>query len=72
MTDTIAPVAGPTLEEQGGALLERALATGVALLPLSTWDAGPPSQPGLVLAYAAIPTARIEEGLRRLRRCFDA
>jgi GntR family transcriptional regulator/MocR family aminotransferase len=54
------------------ALLERALAAGVALLPLSTWDAGPPSQPGLVLAYGAIPTARIEEGLRRLRRCFDA
>ena len=54
------------------ALLERASAAGVALMPLSTWDAGPPSQPGLVLGYGAIPTARIEEGLRRLRRCFDA
>jgi len=30
-----------------------------------------PGQPGLVLGYGAIPTARIEEGLRRLRRCFD-
>jgi hypothetical protein len=24
-----------------------------------------------VLGYGAIPTARIEEGLRRLRTCFD-
>jgi GntR family transcriptional regulator/MocR family aminotransferase len=53
------------------AVLERAWAAGVGLLPLSTWDAGPPSQPGLVLGYGAIPTAGIEEGLRRLRRCFD-
>jgi GntR family transcriptional regulator / MocR family aminotransferase len=53
------------------AVLERAWAAGVGLLPLSTWDAGPPGQPGLVLGYGAIPTAGIEEGLRRLRRCFD-
>jgi GntR family transcriptional regulator / MocR family aminotransferase len=53
------------------AVLERAWAAGVGLVALSTWDAGPPSQPGLVLGYGAIPTARIEEGLRRLRRCFD-
>jgi len=26
---------------------------------------------GLVLGYGAIATARIAEGLRRLRRCFD-
>jgi GntR family transcriptional regulator/MocR family aminotransferase len=40
-------------------------------MALSTWDVGPPSQPGLVLGYGVIPTSRIEEGLRRLRRCFD-
>jgi GntR family transcriptional regulator / MocR family aminotransferase len=65
------PVPGATPAELE-ALLEQALAAGVALLPLSTWDAGPPSQPGLVLAYGAIPTARIAEGLRRLRRCCGA
>jgi GntR family transcriptional regulator / MocR family aminotransferase len=53
------------------AVLERAWAAGVGVMALSRWDAGPPSQPGLVLGYGAIPTARIEEGLRRLRRCFD-
>ncbi len=53
------------------AVLERAWAAGVGLMALSTWDVGPPSQPGLVLGYGVIPTSRIEEGLRRLRRCFD-
>jgi GntR family transcriptional regulator/MocR family aminotransferase len=53
------------------AVLERAWAAGVGVMALSRWDAGPLSQPGLVLGYGAIPTARIEEGLRRLRRCFD-
>jgi DNA-binding transcriptional MocR family regulator len=27
--------------------------------------------PGLVLGYGAIPTDRIDEGLDRLRRCFE-
>jgi hypothetical protein len=30
-----------------------------------------PPQPGLLLGFGAIPTHRIEEGLRRLRRCLD-
>lgn len=32
-------------------------------------DGRPPA--GFVLGYGAIETARITEGLRRLRRCFD-
>jgi GntR family transcriptional regulator / MocR family aminotransferase len=52
-------------------VLERARAAGVGLRGLSYWDVGPPSQPGLVFGYGAVPTARIDEGLRRLRRCFD-
>ena len=52
-------------------VLERARAAGVGLRDLSYWDVGPPSQPGQVFGYGAVPTARIEEGLRRLRRCFD-
>jgi DNA-binding transcriptional MocR family regulator len=34
-------------------------------------DRDKPSQPGIVLGYGAIPIADIEEGLGRLRRCFD-
>jgi GntR family transcriptional regulator / MocR family aminotransferase len=49
----------------------RAWAAGVGVLPLSTWDAGPPSPPGLVLGYGAIATDRVDEGLARLRRAFD-
>jgi len=43
----------------------------VELQPLSTFDVGPPSQPGIVLGYGAIAIADIAEGLARLRRCFD-
>jgi GntR family transcriptional regulator/MocR family aminotransferase len=53
------------------AVLARAWEDGVGVLPLSLWDAGPPSQPGFALGYGAIGTDRIEEGLARLRRCFD-
>jgi GntR family transcriptional regulator/MocR family aminotransferase len=52
-------------------VLARASAAGVELLPLSICDVGPPSRPGIVLGYGAIPTDRIDEGLRRLRRSFD-
>jgi DNA-binding transcriptional MocR family regulator len=30
-----------------------------------------PTRPGLTLGYGAIPTERIEEGLRRLRTCVE-
>ncbi len=49
---------------------QRAAAAGVGLDRLSTYCAGHPAQPGFVLGYGAIPEARIEEGLRRLRECF--
>jgi hypothetical protein len=43
----------------------------VELLPLSLYAVDTPPQPGLIIAYGAIPTDRIGEGLGRLRRCFD-
>jgi len=52
------------------AVLRRASAAGVELLPLSMYGVDIPTRPGLVLGYGAIPTDRIEEGLRRLRHCF--
>jgi len=38
--------------------------------PLARFAAGERRRAGLVLGYGAIATARIEEGLSRLRRCF--
>ena len=61
---------GTTAEELDG-LLRRASSAGVELLPLSLYAVDTPPQPGLIIAYGAIPTDRIGEGLGRLRRCFD-
>jgi GntR family transcriptional regulator/MocR family aminotransferase len=52
------------------AVLRRASAAGVALLPLSMYGVDRPTRPGVVVGYGAIPTERLDEGLRRLRRCF--
>ena len=43
---------------------------GVAVQELSRFGVDAPGPPGLVLGYGAIPTARIEDGLQRLRSCF--
>jgi len=53
------------------AIASRAFDLGVAIHTMSSCrvDRKPPA--GLVLGYGAIETARIAEGLRRLRRCFD-
>jgi GntR family transcriptional regulator / MocR family aminotransferase len=53
------------------AIVSRAFDLGVAIDTMSPCrvDRKPPA--GLVLGYGAIETARIAEGLRRLRRCFD-
>ena len=50
------------------AIASRAFDLGVAIrsFPLE----GEP-RAGIMLGYGAIETARIAEGLRRLRRCFD-
>jgi GntR family transcriptional regulator / MocR family aminotransferase len=56
--------------EELAAVLRRASAAGVALLPLSMYGVDRPTRPGLVVGYGAIPTERLDEGLRRLRRCF--
>lgn len=53
------------------AIVSRAFDLGVAIDTMSRCrvDREPPT--GLVLGYGAIETARIAEGLRRLRGCFD-
>ncbi|MET0553930.1 MAG: PLP-dependent aminotransferase family protein [Vicinamibacteria bacterium] len=51
---------------------ERAAARGVAVRTLSFFGDGKPAPDGLVIGYGAIPTARVDEGLRLLRDCFRA
>lgn len=56
---------------QIAAVVHRAAERGVEVLPLSPFAVQAPPRAGLLLGYGAIPTARIEPGLRRLRECFD-
>ena len=67
----VAATAPTSTPEELQAVLGRASTAGVELQPLSMYDLGPSGQPGIVLGYGAIPTTDIEEGLSRLRRCFD-
>jgi GntR family transcriptional regulator/MocR family aminotransferase len=53
-------------------VVARALDAGVRVYPLSRFSSERPALPGIVLGYGVIPTARIDEGLRRLRDCFAA
>jgi GntR family transcriptional regulator/MocR family aminotransferase len=53
------------------AIASRALDMGVAIQKMSSMQVSGRPQAGIVLGYGAIETARIAEGLRRLRRCFD-
>jgi GntR family transcriptional regulator / MocR family aminotransferase len=67
----IAAVARAGSADRIGAVVRRAADCGVAVQELSRFGVASPARPGLVLGYGAIPTARIQEGLRRLRTCFD-
>jgi GntR family transcriptional regulator / MocR family aminotransferase len=57
-------------EERMSMVLRRASERGVEVHDLSR-IAGATERPGLMFGYGAIPTDRIEEGLRRLRGCFE-
>ncbi len=66
----IAAVARTASADRIGVVVRRASDAGVAVQELSRFGIGSPGPPGLVLGYGAVPTARIEDGLRRLRSCF--
>ncbi|MFW6193157.1 MAG: hypothetical protein ACOC83_06695 [Gemmatimonadota bacterium] len=51
-------------------VVERARSRGVALIPLSPHFVSEPARPGLLIGYGAVPSGRIEEGLRRVRECL--
>lgn len=52
-------------------IARRAADRGVAVQDLSRSAVSTSPRAGIMLGYGAIPTARIEEGLRLLRACFD-
>jgi GntR family transcriptional regulator/MocR family aminotransferase len=56
--------------KQIAAVARRAAEDGVAIQVLSFFAVGQTKRAGIVLGYGGIATDRIEEGLRRLRRCF--
>lgn len=53
-------------------IAERARAEGVAVLPLSTQCMSAPHRYGLMLGFGAIRPARIDEGMRRMRRLVQS
>ena len=66
----IAALARTASADQIGVAVRRASEIGVAVHQLSRFGVDSQGPPGLLLGYGAIPTARIEDGLRRLRSCF--
>ena len=56
--------------EQIASIARRAIEVGVDIQTLSSLVVRPIERAGIVLGYGGIATDRIEEGLRRLRRCF--
>jgi GntR family transcriptional regulator / MocR family aminotransferase len=58
--------------DQIKAILRRASAAGVECQPLSMFTDGDSARAGIVLGYGAIDGKQIEEGLSRLRECFEA
>jgi GntR family transcriptional regulator/MocR family aminotransferase len=66
----VTAIARKSSVEQLNVVARRASDAGVEVQLLSTFTLSRPAQPGLVLGYGAIPTIHIDEGLKRLRRCF--
>jgi GntR family transcriptional regulator/MocR family aminotransferase len=66
----IAAVARTASADQIGDVLRRASDKGVVVQDLARLGINAPEPPGLLLGYGAIPTERIEEGLRLLGSCF--
>jgi GntR family transcriptional regulator/MocR family aminotransferase len=51
-------------------VVRRAEQRGVRVNALSDYYCGTPHRAGLVIGYGAIPTTRIEEGMKRLAASF--
>lgn len=66
----VATLARNVSVERIAAVIRRAAELGVALQQLATFGLQAPRPAGITIAYGAIATSKIPEGLRRLRRCF--
>jgi GntR family transcriptional regulator/MocR family aminotransferase len=51
--------------------VRRAGERGVRVRELAAFYLGRPTRSGIVLGYGAIPSSRIDEGMRRLAASFD-
>jgi GntR family transcriptional regulator/MocR family aminotransferase len=60
---------GLTVDEMGK-IVSRAIERSVAVQRIRPFTLGRTGRTGFMLGYGAIPTARIKEGLRLLRKCF--
>ncbi|HEU4631904.1 MAG TPA: PLP-dependent aminotransferase family protein [Gemmatimonadaceae bacterium] len=67
----VAALARPAVAQRMAAVVQRASEAGVEVHDLTRFAVEGAGRAGLVLGYGAIPTADVEEGLRRLRACFD-
>ena len=68
----VAALARTASAERLSGIVRRASEAGVAVQALASFAFEQPAQPGLVLGYGAIPVRCIEEGLGRLRSCFES
>jgi GntR family transcriptional regulator/MocR family aminotransferase len=66
----VAALAKTATVEKVASIVRRAESLGVVVRPLAQFAVGTNMRAGIVLGYGAIPTSKIAEGLRRLRRCF--
>ena len=66
----VAAIARSATVDDIAAIVRRAERQGVVVRPLARFAVGAKPRAGVVFGYGAIPTAKIAEGLRRLRRCF--
>ncbi len=66
----VTAVARKASADQIAAVARRAGEDGVVIQVLSFFAVGKAELAGVVLGYGGVATHRIEEGLRRLRRCF--
>jgi GntR family transcriptional regulator / MocR family aminotransferase len=67
----IAAVARRASPKQINGIVRRASEDGIEVQTLAHFAIDRRPLAGLLLGYGALPTSRIEEGLRRLRACFD-
>ena len=66
----IAALARSASVKKISSVVRRASDLGVRVQELSKFALDSSSRPGVVLGYGAIPTTRIQEGMRRLLSCF--